>query len=165
MSIPLRLTTRAEPALDRPIIAGPDDSRPIVACGNDLVRVLVPSEATSNAYAVWVHTAQPGSGPPLHVRMREDEIFHILEGRPCILCDGRSYEASPGDTAALPRGLAHSFRVISATPARKLMTVVLDGFEHFFEAAAEPHLAEDEARVRLIGEEFGVHLVDPPLEG
>ena len=52
----------------------------------------------------------PGEGPPLHVHRREDEIFHIVEGRFRIWCGDRTWDVEPGAVVFLPKGVPHTFR-------------------------------------------------------
>ena len=135
-----------------------------VGIGIGPMRIIVPGEATGNAYAVCLNSFQPGAGPSRHVHAREDEIFHILEGRLLVWCDGRTFEAGVGDTALLPRGVPHAFRVVSKRPARVLMTVVPGGFEHFFDAVAKLRLPDEEARLMSISHDYGIGYIGPPLE-
>ncbi|WP_234818672.1 cupin domain-containing protein [Sinorhizobium fredii] len=43
--------------------------------------------------------------PPLHVHRREDEVFHILEGRMRFHIDGRERIAGAGETVIAPKEL------------------------------------------------------------
>jgi quercetin dioxygenase-like cupin family protein len=147
-----------------PVIAAAGTGRLVTSFGCEKSRIVVPGEATRGAYAVWEHESHPGFGPPRHIHHREDEIFHVLEGRLLVWCDGRTYEAGPGDTAALPRGLPHAFKVISATPARMLMTVVPGGFEHFFAAVAGLRLPEEMTALIDVSHGYGLEYVGPALD-
>ena len=131
------------------------------ATGAGAMRVIVPGEATGNAYAVCLGSFEPGSGPGRHVHAREDEILHVLEGRLLLWCDGRVFEAGSGDTAALPRGVPHSFRVISDRPARVLTTVIPGGLEHFLAAAAGLRSPDEQARLAGVGRDYGIEYVNP----
>ena len=126
-------------------------------------RILVSGKVTANAYAICLNSFRPGSGPARHVHAHEDEIFHVLQGRLRIWCDGRTFEAGGGDTAALPRGVPHAFRVISDQPARVLTTMIPGGFEGFFAAVAGLRLPDEEARLISISHQYGVEYVGPPL--
>lgn len=148
-----------------PVIAGLHANMLVPTIGDSEMRVVVPGEATGGAYAVWMNLSRPGASPPRHIHHREDEIFHVLEGRLAIWIDGEVFEAGPGDTASLPRGLAHTFRVISETPARMLMTVVPGGFERFFAAVSGLVVPRDMGEVIRISDGYGLEYVGPPLEG
>ena len=148
-----------------PVITGLAAAPIVPTFGATEMRVLVPGSAAGGAYGVWMHLSPPGSSPPRHIHHREDEIFHVLEGKLLIWCDGNTYEAGPGDTAALPRGVAHTFRVISDTPARTLMTVVPGGFERFFAAVSGLVIPQDMGRLVEISDGYGIEYVGPPLAG
>jgi quercetin dioxygenase-like cupin family protein len=148
-----------------PVISGLHAGPLVPTIGDSEMRVVVPSEATAGGYAVWMNLSAPGASPPRHVHYREDEIFHVLEGKLAIWVDGETYEAEPGDTASLPRGIPHTFRVISDTPARMLMTVVPGGFERFFAAVSGLVVPRDMGDLVRISDGYGLEYVGPPLEG
>lgn len=146
-----------------PVVTGPAESDLVTVGAGGRMRVIVPGAATGNAYAVYLGSYEPGSGSLRQVHTREEKVFHVLDGRVLVWCDGRATEAGPGDTLALPRGLPHAFRVISDTPARMIMTVVPGGFETFFAAIAGLRLPDDQARLVTISERYGLEYVGPPL--
>lgn len=146
-----------------PVLAGLDTNPLVPTIAGSEMRVVVPSGTTAGQYAVWWNQSVPGESPPRHIHHREDEIIHVLAGRLAIWIDGAVHEAGPGDTASLPRGLAHTFRVISPTPAQMLMTVVPGGFERFFAAVSGLVVPDDLGRIARIGEGYGLELVGPPL--
>jgi quercetin dioxygenase-like cupin family protein len=149
-----------EPA---PVIARAGAGAAVQPFGGETTRVVVPAEATDGAYAVWMHVAQPGFSPPRHVHQREDEIIYVLSGELLMWCDGRSFRARAGDTATMPRGLPHSFRVLGNRPARMLVTVVPGGFERFHAAVVALQLPNDIPDLLDISEEFGIGYVGRPL--
>jgi mannose-6-phosphate isomerase-like protein (cupin superfamily) len=148
-----------------PVLARLDGAPRVKSYGDTAMHVLVPSESVGGAYGIWDSICQPGFGPPRHVHHREDEIFQVMEGRLLIWCNGETYEADAGGFVCLPRGVPHSFRVVSATPARIITTVVPGGFERFFAAIAGLSMPADMNRAREIGQEFSMDFVGPPLEG
>lgn len=149
----------------RPVLAGLHANALVPSISGTEMRVVVPAEATAGAYAVWLNISAPGASPPRHIHHREDEVIHVLEGRLAIWIDGQLHEAAPGDTASLPRDVAHTFRVISDTPAHMLMTVVPGGFERFFAAVSGLVVPRDIAEVARISGEYELEIVGPPLQG
>lgn len=147
-----------------PVKAGLFEPPVVETLGDTQMRVLVPNEAVGGAYGVWTHWSPAGASPPRHIHHREDEIFHVLEGKLLMWCDGNTFEAQPGDTISLPRGIAHTFRVISDTPARTVMTVVPGGFERFFAAVSGLVVPQDMGRLVDISNGYGIEYVGPPLE-
>lgn len=110
-----------------------------------------------------MHVTQPGFSPPRHIHQREDEIIHVLDGELRVWCDGTTFAVGHGDTATLPRGLPHSFRVIGPNPVRMMITVVPGGFERFYGAVASLRLPNDIPDLLDISEAFGIDYVGRPL--
>jgi mannose-6-phosphate isomerase-like protein (cupin superfamily) len=129
------------------------------------------AESTGGAFGLVEGVARPGFSPPLHIHHREDESFWLLEGRLTVRCGEKTFTALPGSFALLPRGVPHTFRVDGDTPARLLSLSVPGGFERFFAAAGEPaehdglpaQAPPDVARLKEVGERFGLEFVGPPL--
>ena len=76
---------------------------------------------TAGAYAIMEGQTPPGAGPPQHRHSREDEAFYVLEGEYEFNVGGQRIRAPGGTFVFGPRGVAHSFRNIGATPARMLI--------------------------------------------
>jgi mannose-6-phosphate isomerase-like protein (cupin superfamily) len=146
-----------------PFIARSGEGNTVHSFGFEDTRIIVPGEATHGAYAIWMHVSQPGSSPPRHIHRNEDEIIHVLEGELRIWCDGTAFMIGRGDTVTLPRGLAHSFRVIGSNPAHMMMTVVPGGFERFYAAVSRLRLPNDIPDLLDISEVFGIAYVGRPL--
>ncbi|MBR0674126.1 cupin domain-containing protein [Roseomonas soli] len=127
--------------------------------------ILLTAAESGGSVGVFKDTVPPGEGPPLHLHQREDEVFHILEGRFRLWCGDRRWDVGPGETALLPRGVPHTYRNIGDGPGRKLVVVTPGGFEAMFGVAAERglRLPEDVAAfAELAGRRFGVELLGPP---
>jgi quercetin dioxygenase-like cupin family protein len=105
--------------------------------GANLFEFLVPSDATGGRMSVFRCTAPEGFGPPRHVHTREDEVFHVLDGEVRFEVDGRSRIAGPGTSVWMPRGVAHGFRVESAT-ATMLGIIAPGDYEHLFRTLGAP---------------------------
>ena len=118
-----------------------------------------------------IETHSPiGHGPPLHVHHDEDEAFYVIEGALEIVCGEERYEAAEGAFAFLPRGIAHTFRVVSDVPVRMLTIAVPGGLENFFRDAGMPaehdQLAPRSDRHRegpRISPRYGAEIVGPPI--
>lgn len=75
---------------------------------------------------------------PLHVHTREDELFHVLEGKISYRIGASRFEASPGHTLFAPRNIPHGFTVSSPEAARYLIVYSPAGFEEFIRESSEP---------------------------
>jgi quercetin dioxygenase-like cupin family protein len=78
-----------------------------------------------------------GDSPPYHVHHGEDEVFHLLEGELVLLVDGETCRVRPGETHLAPKGVPHTFRVVSDR-ARWLVVTTRGDFERFVRAASRP---------------------------
>lgn len=92
----------------------------------------VESAQTGGAYAVLEQIIPPGGGPPLHVHAHETEIFYILEGVFELRVGGRTITAPAGAMAVCPRDIPHTFRNISTTPGKLLLTIIPGRFGNYF---------------------------------
>jgi quercetin dioxygenase-like cupin family protein len=63
-------------------------------------------------------TQEPGLPVPPHVHPVQEERFHVLEGTIALRIDGRRLRLGAGESAMVPAGTAHSFRVCGGGPAR-----------------------------------------------
>jgi quercetin dioxygenase-like cupin family protein len=75
---------------------------------------------------------------PLHVHTREDEGFHVLEGKIAYRVGDSRFEASPGHTLFAPKNIPHGFIGISAEPVRYLIVYSPAGYEDFIRETSEP---------------------------
>ncbi len=97
-----------------------------------LHRISVTGTATGGAVSVWEEIVEPGWGPPPHIHHREDEVFCMLEGRVRFRCGEEEFEAGPGATVALPRGVPHGFTNVGDGIARMIVVCTPRGFDGFF---------------------------------
>ncbi|WP_187369331.1 quercetin 2,3-dioxygenase [Baekduia soli] len=152
---------------------------PYVACeseprwyGNSLFEFLVPNDATGGRMTVFRATMPEGFSPPRHIHTREDEAFLVLEGDAGFDLDGRTHVAGPGTSGFIPRGVPHTFRVLS--PVAVMLGVMTPGtfeelFRHLGVPAAERTLpapgvvAFDIERVMAEQARLGTQVVGPPL--
>ena len=52
---------------------------------------------------------------PLHAHEREDEVWYVLEGEIRFIVGEHSFVGGPGTYAHIPRGVPHTFQVLSGT--------------------------------------------------
>ena len=133
-----------------------------------------PSHASEDGLSVAEHWMPYGDSPPLHVHHREDEIFHILEGRMRFRVGEADIVAEAGQSLVAPKGVPHSFRVESEGGARVLVMTPGEDFEGFLRdlsrpadahALPEPQQPTPEmiAKVARAAERRHIRLLGPPL--
>lgn len=115
-------------------VVQPDSGR-MLDLGTFQAEVLADGTATGQAFSL-LHTRDepPGFGPPLHRHRDAAEAFYVLEGTYLMFADDREVECPPGAFVYVPRGMPHTFKVISATPGRKLNVFAPSAMVGFFEA-------------------------------
>jgi quercetin dioxygenase-like cupin family protein len=116
------------------------DERPATWFLNGLATNVVTTDETGGAYNVTEHLVTAAGNPPMHVQTAEDEAFFVLDGEIELEVDGRVVTGTVGSFAFVPRGAAHTFRVLSPT-ARMLVICSgrpTDNLQEFFFAMGEP---------------------------
>lgn len=108
---------------------GPSPSEVWFAGARVILRVQ--ADRSDGRVGVWESDEPRGTALPLHVHTREDEQVVLLAGRVTFVVGDRVHHLEPGDTLALPRGVAHAHLVTSAT-ARVLTIAIPGGFEQLF---------------------------------
>jgi quercetin dioxygenase-like cupin family protein len=132
-------TTATTPASAVAVVRGPADGDATWFL-NGLTTQVVDVAETGGAYGITEHLITAASNPPLHRHLDEDEAFYVLEGTVEVEIDGVVATATPGTYAFAPRGVPHTFRVVS--PAARMLVFgsgkVTDGIEDFFFAMGDP---------------------------
>jgi mannose-6-phosphate isomerase-like protein (cupin superfamily) len=66
-------------------------------------------------------TLPVGSSPPLHVHHSLDDTWYILDGKMAMRCGDDTLVVGAGHWVSMPRGVPHTFRVVSDREARILL--------------------------------------------
>lgn len=129
-------------------------------------RVIMSADAADGAMSIVDSVSPPRSGPPRHIHHDADEAFVVLSGEAEFWLEGERFTAGPGETAFIPRGKEHTFRVISDHPCRHLIILTPGGFEGFFVEMAKHGygIPDDMGSVVEAGKRFHLDFTGPPLE-
>ena len=149
------------PKEQKAFIVHADEGERINAFGSEAIFKLT-GENTGGTFTLCLGVVPPGGGPPPHVHRLDDEIFIIVEGRYNFLIGDTWTEVGPGAVVYLPRGNAHTFRNIGATPSRHWAFLNPSGFETFYLRCAEVFAAPgppDFARLGAISHEHGYDII------
>jgi mannose-6-phosphate isomerase-like protein (cupin superfamily) len=96
------------------------------------------AETTNGTFTALENVIPPMQGPPLHLHVREDEMWYVLDGHVRFKADDRMFDAPTRSFMFIPRGTPHCFQNVSATtPARLLVMFTPAGMERFFEGVAQ----------------------------
>lgn len=136
-----------------------------------LLTIKAAGDTTAGRFTLIEHLAPQGAGSPLHMHEREDEWFYVLEGELAFWVDGKTISAPAGSFVFGPRGIPHTFSVVSKE-ARFLLVAEPSGFENFVRALAKPaatrtlppptDLPPDPQKMATIAAEYGIRVLGPP---
>lgn len=122
-----------------PFIRHPGEGE-VLDLGNFEAVILASATDTSEAFSLLQTQNEPSEfGPPMHIHHDAAEAFFVLEGSYLMYLEDRQTECPPGTFVYVPRGVAHTFKVISRSPGKKLNLFTPAAMQGFFEelAAAE----------------------------
>jgi len=105
--------------------------------GDTLVDIRVAHDDGSDGISVIESLAPCGDSPPYHVHHSEDESFTVLDGELELVVDGETLSLRPGESRLAPKGVPHTYRVVSEA-ARWLVVTTHGDFERFVRAASRP---------------------------
>ena len=138
--------------------------------------VRVRHDEGEDGISVMETLASHGDSPPLHVHHTEDEIFHVLEGQLRMRAGAADVTIGVGETLLAPKGVPHTYRVVSREGARWLVITTRGDFERFVHALSRPAerpelpthqgppTPEQADALAAAAREHGIELVGPPLD-
>jgi mannose-6-phosphate isomerase-like protein (cupin superfamily) len=128
-------------------------------------RTILATEATGGTMSIVDSVSPAGSGPPRHIHHREDETFVILSGECQFWLAGKTFTRGPGETAFVPRGTEHTFKVPGDRPCRHLVILTPGGFEGFFAEMARGRyrIPEDMEKIAESAARHSLSFTGPPL--
>lgn len=122
------------------------------------------AKETNGTLTALENVIGPGEGPPLHVHVREDEMYYVIGGRVHFLAGNQRFDAPTGSFMFIPRGTPHCFRNTGTEPAHLLVVFTPSGMERFFEAMAQlPPGPPSVEAFREAGYGAWMEVVGPPL--
>lgn len=81
-------------------------------------------------------------GPPKHFHNEREETFEILEGTFRFQVGGEEFDASPGTSASVPRGVPHAWTNVCLDTGRILFIFTPGGIEDSFPEIGRHSLEE-----------------------
>lgn len=131
-----------------------------------LYKTILRPEDTGGAMSIVDSQSPAGSGPPRHIHHNEDETFVVLTGACRLWLEGEEIELEAGQSAFVPRGKEHTFKVIGDEPSRHLVILTPGGFEGFFAdmAAGQYAIPDDMPAIVESGERHHMTFTGPPLD-
>lgn len=102
-----------------------------------LMSILLSAKDTGGAFSLIHGYEIKGLEPPPHIHTQEDESFYLLDGEITYTAGDSVFQAKKGNWVFLPRGILHSFQVITPQ-AEVLIHLSPGGFENYFVEMSEP---------------------------
>lgn len=99
----------------QPFALGPDEGETITYLGGRAIFKVDASQ--TGGWGVFQETFPAGFATPTHVHHTENGAFFVLAGEMLVKAGELEMVATPGTFVFLPKGIPHSFRVVSHEPA------------------------------------------------
>ena len=98
---------------------------------------LAESKDTNGAFFLVESTLVPGTEPPPHVHLREDELFYVLEGAFDVYVGHEAFKVETGQCVFLPKFKPHGW-IIRSPRLRVLALFAPGGLEEAFRRGSAP---------------------------
>lgn len=131
----------------------------------NVLDVKISGKDTDGDLAIFEQTSlSPGRGTPLHVHLKQDEVFYVLEGQYGFLVGSDKFKLSQGESIFLPRQVPHSWIQLSQ---RGRMTVTLQPagkLEEFFVTMAAINHEPTPQEIAAVFANHEMMVVGPPVK-
>jgi quercetin 2,3-dioxygenase len=136
---------------------------PIKAFGISPNLVKISAKDTNGQLAAFEYEGFAKMGPPLHLHLKQDETFYVLEGEYLFQVGEQKHTLRAGDTIFLPRNIAHTW--LQLTDKGKLMYVLQPAgkMEEFFKKMNSLQGPPTAELVQQIHTEHEMRIVGPSL--
>lgn len=105
--------------MSKAFIVQPDAGRTL-DLGNFEAVVLASAAQTAGEFTLLqTQNEPPDFGPPLHIHHDAAEAFYVLSGEYLMFIEDRQEQCPPGTFVYVPRGMPHTFKVVSAEAEAK----------------------------------------------
>jgi quercetin dioxygenase-like cupin family protein len=125
------------------------------------------SEISGGSCSAFELSANPQSGPYLHVHHSLDEWYYVLSGEFLFKAGGESHTLPIGASIWLPRGVPHVWANTSAKEAKLALICLPGGFEKFFEemgsTMAATTAASAQQKMKEVMARHDMELLGPPI--
>ncbi|MGH3853012.1 MAG: cupin domain-containing protein [Pseudonocardiaceae bacterium] len=147
-----------------PFVVLPGEGETVRGPAGGPTTVKARAETTGGTVTALENVVAPGQGPSLHLHIREDEMYYVLEGLLHFQAGACTFDAPTGSFVFIPRGTPHYFQNVGKDPARILVMFTPAGMERFFEGqAALPPGSPDPAAYRAIADSAWMEILGPPM--
>ena len=119
----------------------------------------VPASETAGGLFVMEEILPVPGGPPLHLHLKQEEWFYVIEGEVAFQVGDQRLQLHAGESVLGPRLLPHTFSSVSEKPSRMLIAFCPAGMmeQYFRDAENDKASAGNAAFMR----HYGMELVGP----
>lgn len=168
-ALALAKTATAEnpaPSNPKPFVVGNGQSR-----FGDVVKFLgvhpndlkISSKDTGGQLSMFDYTGLGKVGPMLHVHLKQDEIFTVIEGEYRFVVGSETHVLGPGQTIFLPRGIPHTWIQLSDKGRLIYLLQPAGKMEEFFLLMNSMTTRPTPEEMDRIHAEHDMKVVGPPL--
>jgi mannose-6-phosphate isomerase-like protein (cupin superfamily) len=106
-------------------------------------------------------------GPGYHYHTKDDELFHILDGKVQFIVNGSQFCGSTGDYVYVPRNISQGIRVYNPTNTTKPVKIEImltpSGLENFLDEIAPLYNngQDNSTAIKSISEKYGIFDLGP----
>ena len=131
----------------------------------NILDLKVSGKDTNGGLAIFEQTSlSPGRGTPLHVHLKQDEVFYVLDGEYYFQVGEDKYRLKTGESIFLPRQVPHAWTQVSQT-GRMMVTLQPAGkLEEFFVTLAGLKAEPTQQELAKIFATNEMKVVGPPLK-
>lgn len=127
------------------------------------ITLLVAGRQTQGNLVIFEQTMVLNGAVPLHINHREDESFHLVEGKYLFEVGGILNELGPDSHVFVPRGIAHRFQYIGEKPGKMLIICQPAGIESAIEELARIPAPIEPDKFAAVSQKYGIEVLGPPL--
>lgn len=126
--------------------------------------IKVSAKDTDQKLAIFEYTGNEKGGPPLHVHLKQDEVFYIVEGEYRFQVGDEQFNLGAGDTIFLPRNVPHTFAQLTEKGKMFFLFQPAGKMEDFFRANAALRQAPSPEQGAKLFADHEMKVVGPPLK-
>jgi quercetin dioxygenase-like cupin family protein len=155
----------SKPVIKSFIVKGGEDrfNEPILYRGINPNLVKISGKDTNGLIAVFEYIGLEKMGPPMHIHIKQDEIFYIAEGEYLFQVGEEQHRLKGGDTIFLPRNIPHTWLQLSDKGKLIYQVQPAGKMEEFFKKVNAIKGIPTEAQIQKVHLEHEMKVVGPPL--
>jgi mannose-6-phosphate isomerase-like protein (cupin superfamily) len=152
------------------VIAKANDTRliPTLPFPNSVFQHKVRGIQTDQTFVIF-DAEYLNEGPGYHLHTKDDELFHILDGKVQFIVNGTQFCASTGDYVYVPRDISQGIRVYNPTNSSKRVKIQImllpSGLDNFLDEIAVIFNEDrnNQTAIDLISKKYGIIDLGPVI--